>query len=238
MQFLEGETDKMMKKASINKKTLAGIVLIAILVVGVFFSVTMLPSSHEATTAAINASILKGLLYLNSTQASNGEWGVGYYPVASTAMAVFAFENSGHYGWNTTDPLSSTVQKGLNWLLSEGSNVTIGEQTAGNPNTSGSGIGIEWTTDGYPTYETSMALMALIASSAPTNVTLAGPLGVRTYKAIARDIDDFLFAAQTDPIEGDEYAGGWSYYPNFNNSYTSYSDQSNSGWPVFAMAAA
>ena len=151
-------------------------------------------------------------------------------------MAVFAFENAGHYGWNTSDPLSSTVQKGLNWLLSQGSNVTIGEQTAGNPNTSGTGIGIEWTGDGYPDYETSMVLMALIASSAPTNVTMQGPLGVRTYKAIARDIDDYLFAAQTDPPSA--YAGGWSYEPNFNNSAGGASDQSNTGWPVFAIAAA
>ena len=60
----------MMKKVFINKKIMAGIILIAILVVGVFFSVTTLPSSRAATSATINASILKGLLYLNSTQSS------------------------------------------------------------------------------------------------------------------------------------------------------------------------
>jgi hypothetical protein len=234
------------EKMKLTRNKILAILIMALLSTAAFFTVSMftISTSRGATQAAINTSILNGLLYLNSTQAPNGEWSAGQYPVASTAMAVLAYENGGHFGWNASDPFSSTVQNGLNWIISQGQNITIGEQTAGNPDTSRTGIGIEWMGDDYPTYETSMALLAIIGSDAKTNVTLPGPLGVRTYLAIARDTVDYLCWAQTDPVlnstggNTNVYAGGWSYQANNNNSYGAESDQSNTGWPVFALAGA
>ncbi len=234
------------EKMKLSRNKILAILIIALLSITAFFTVSMftISTSRGATQAAINTSILNGLLYLNSTQASNGEWGAGWYPVASTAMAVLAFENGGHYGWNASDPFSSTVQNGLNWLISQGQNITLSEQTAGNPDTSGTGIGIEWMGDGYPTYETSMALLAIIGSDAKTNVTLPGPLGVRTYQAIAKDTVDYLCFSQVNPVLNSTgqntnlEAGGWTYGTDNDNSYSAYSDQSNTGWPVFALAGA
>jgi hypothetical protein len=229
----------------LSSKKIWAIFIIVLLAAATFFTIALYTTSTSsgATQAEISASILKGLMYLNSTQATNGEWSSDSYPVAATAMAVLAFENAGHFGWNTSDPFSSDVQNGLNWIISQGQNVTLDGQTAGNPDTSGSGVGIGWYGDGYPTYETSMALLAIIGSDAQTNMTLEGPLGVRSYLAIAKDTVDFICWAQTDPVLNDGVntnpdAGGWSYQPNDNNSYTTGSDQSNSGWPVFALAGA
>jgi hypothetical protein len=228
-----------------SRNKIAAILIIILLSTAAFFTIALFTTSTSrgATQAAISTAILNGLLYLNSTQSSNGEWS-GSYPVAGTAMAVLAFENAGHYGWNASDPFSSDVQNGLNWILSQGSNMTLSNQTAGNPDTSGTGIGILWNGDDYPTYETSMALLALIGSSAPTNVTQPGPLGVRTYLAIARDTVDYLCLSQVDPVYNSTgqntnlQCGGWTYGTDNNNSYSSYSDQSNTGWPVFALAGA
>lgn len=222
----------------LSRNKILAILVIVLISTAAFITVSMyaIRTSKGVTQTAISTAIKNGLLYLNSTQQPNGEWSPGNYPVASTAIAILAFENSGHYSWNASDPFNSTIQNGLDWLISQGQNVTLSNQTAGNPDTSGSGIGIEWTGDDYPTYETSMALLAIIGSDAKTNVTQPGPLGVRTYASIARDTVDFLYWAQTDPPS--EYAGGWSYQPNNDNSYYGEADQSNTGWPVFALAGA
>ena len=207
--------------------------LLALLFTAIVISSVRMPTASAASETAIDTAILKGLAYLNSSQASNGEWGSSLFPVASTAMAVLAFENGGHYSWNASDPYNNTVQNGLNWLFSMGTNVTLDNQTWGNPDTSGTGIGVEWTSDGYPIYESSMALLAIVASSAPTNVTQPGPLGVRTYHAIAQDTVDYLAWAQVDLGSGQ---GGWTYGPEDNG--TSGADNSNSAWPTMALLAA
>ena len=147
-------------------------------------------------------------------------------------MAVLAFENAGHYGWNATDPYKTTVQKGLDWLFSQGQNITLSNQTAGNPDTNGNGIGIYWNNDGLPIYETPMVLMAIVGSQAPTNVTSAGPLGIRTYRNIAVDIVDFIAFAQND--QNNAYRGGWGY----NENEESWADNSNSNWPVVGLLTA
>ena len=229
----------------VSRNKIAALLIIVLITAVTFFSIALYTTStsNGATPAAISTAILNGLLYLNSTQLSNGEF-PGSYPAAGTAMAVLAFENAGHFGWNASDPFSTTVQNGLNWLLSQASNMTLDNQTGGNPDTSGSGIGVEWAGDNYPTYETSMALLALIGSSAPTNYTQPGPIGHRTYMAIARDTVDYLSLSQVDPVLNSTgqntnlQAGGWTYGTDDNNSYSSYSDQSNTGWPVFALAGA
>jgi len=209
-------------------------IIAVFILAGILVMNVRMPLANAASQTSINNAIQKSLTYLNGTQASNGHWGGSLNPVASTAMAVLAFENAGHYGWNATDPYNNTVQNGLNWLFSMGTNVTIENQTAGNPDVSGTGIGVAWTSDSYPIYETPMVLNAIVGSNAPTNVTSPGPLGVRTYHAIAQDIVDYLAWAQTDP--GSTYRGGWTYGPEDNSS--SDADNSNTAWPIIGFLAA
>ena len=214
------------------KKRIMELIAVFILA-GILVMNVKMPVGNAASQSSINNAIAKALVYLNSSQASDGHWGGSLFPVASTAMAVLAFENGGHYGWNSTDPYNNTVQNGLNWLFQQGTNVTMDNQTWGNPDASGTGIGVEFSSGDDPIYQTPMALMAIVASSAPTNVTQPGPLGVRTYHDIAADIVDFLAWAQVDLGSGE---GGWTYNPGDN--YTGGADNSNSGWPTMGLLAA
>jgi hypothetical protein len=218
----------------VQKKTLTVALLVVLMMVGTVLP--RMPIGNSASLTDINNAIQKGLAYLNSTQASDGSWSASLYPVASTAMAVLAFENNGHYGWNASDPYNNTVQNGLNYLFSQGTNITMTVKPAGNPDVSGTGIGIAFADfSGYTTYETPMVLMAIIASNAPTNVTGPGtPIGERTYYAIAQDTVDFLAWGQNNPGTGYQGEGGWGYTAN----YGFWSDNSNTPWPILGFMAA
>lgn len=214
----------------------AGIIkIIAVfMLAGILLMNVRMPLVNAASQTSINNAITKGLLYLSGTQGSDGSWSSGGYPVACTAMAVLAFENAGHYGWNATDPYNNTVQNGLNWLFAHGQNTTIGVQPAGNPDTNGNGIGVYWPLDGEEMYETPMALVAIVGSNAPTNVTsgaAAGQLGVRTYHDIVQDIVDYIAWGQCDVSYYGR--GGWRYVANENEA-----DNSISQWPVMGLRAA
>jgi hypothetical protein len=194
-----------------------------------------IPATESASPTAISSAILKGLSYLASNQSPGGYWSDGA-PVASTAMAVLAFENEGFYGWNTSSPYYTTVQDGLNWLFSQASTVAInGANSAGNPDVSGDGYGIAWNGDGQSVYETPMVLAAIVASNAPTNVTTTGPAGVvgLTYKHVAQDIVDWIAWAQNSVPGNGIYEGGWRYGPQYGTS-----DNSVSQWPVMGLLAA
>jgi hypothetical protein len=165
-------------------------------------------------------------------------------------MAVLAFENNGHYGWNSSDTDHTIVQNGLNWLFSTASTTPIsGANSAGNPDVSGDGYGIFWAGDSGDcvqggtsepdacVYETPMVLMAIVASNAKTNVTTTGPTGVvgRTYIAVAQDIVDWIAWAQNSkPGCCGVYEGGWRYDPQTPDG----SDNSVSQWPVVGLLAA
>jgi len=212
--------------------------LIAVFIVSLMLLSTMaVPATQAASPTAISNAITKGLAYLAANQNPDGSW--SGYPVASTAMAVLAFENEGFYGWNSSSPYHTTVQAGLNWLFSEASVQTINSaNSAGNPDVSGDGYGIAWYFDGYynSVYETPMVLAAIVASNAPTNVTTVGPTGVvgLTYKHVAQDIVDWIAWAQNSkPGCCGIYEGGWRYSPQYGQS-----DNSVSQWPVMGLLAA
>jgi hypothetical protein len=214
--------------------------LIAVfMIAGIILTTVKIPVGAAASQIAINNAIEKGLAYLNGTQASDGHWGGGWATVACTAMAVLSYENApnNHFSWNLTDPYSTTVQKGLDWLFSDAaiqtlSNKTLVDGTEVNPDTNGNDIGICWLSDSEPLYETPMALIAIVASQAPTNVTTTGPSNVigRTYHDIAIDIVDYLAWAQDIGPYG---RGGWRYGPQYSSS-----DNSVGGWPVMGLMAA
>jgi hypothetical protein len=201
---------------------------------GILLSTVGIPAGEGASQTDINSAIAKGLAYLSNTQNADGSW--SGYPVASTAEAVLAFENSAHYGWNTSDPYHNTVQNGLNWLFSQASVQAIdGTNSAGDPDTNGNGFGIGWYGDGQPVYETPMALMAIVASNAQTSVTATGPTDVvgRTYLDVAQDIVDWIAWAQNSVATNGQYEGGWRYWPQYGDS-----DNSLSQWPVMGLLAA
>jgi hypothetical protein len=225
-----------MKKALVTS-------ILMLLFIGMILLPARIPTASAASQTSINTAIAKGLAYLNSTQDPDGSWNESFaFPVASTAMAVLAFENNGHYGWNASDPYHTTVQNGLNWLISQGENVSLSNwptMCAGSPYVGGVSQGAGWYSDYEPCYETPMVLCAIIASNAPTNVT-SGPLGVFTYQALAEEIVSWIAWAQnTNATEliargwGTYYEGGWRYYPQDGDS-----DNSVSGWPVLGLLAA
>jgi hypothetical protein len=220
----------------IKVRKVASLVMVSAILLSTF--VVLAPRASAASQVDINTAIDKGLAFLNGKQSSNGEWSLGDYPVACTAVAVLAFENapSGHYGWNSSDPYHTTVQNGLDWLFSQANVVAInGSNSAGDPDIDGNGIGIGWYGDGQPVYETPIALMAIVSSSAPTNVTTTGPANVtgRTYHDIAQDVVDWIAWAQNSVAADGQYEGGWRYQPQ-----SGHSDNSVSQWPVLGLLAA
>ncbi len=210
----------------------------------IFFAVRIPEATASASQVAINTAIEKGLVYLKSSQSSDGSWGSGINPVASTAMAVLAFENApnSHYGWNSSDIYHRTVQNGLNWLFSQATVKPIdSSKSAGNPDNNTNGIGIGWYGDNQPVYETPMVLMAIIASNAQSNVTTTGPANVtgRTYHDIAQDVVDWIAWAQNSIAADGKYEGGWRYYAQ-QTFYSDgpVSDNSVSQWPVLGLLTA
>jgi hypothetical protein len=192
----------------------------------------------------VNKAIDDGLWYLHinqmrGTDANSAEYGYWnyYYPVAATGAATEAFEIQGHLpeGNYDTNPYVETVQRGLNYLLSQTYVYDIFPQTAGDPDTNGNGLGLACSSNIWDfMYENGTSLMAFASSKAPNRIAQTGSANVigRTYKDIVQDMIDYVAFAQNDPETGG-YRGGWRYYPNYGNS-----DNSVSQWPVIGMEAA
>ena len=221
-----------------------GILIIALLFIGMVLSPVSILSTHAASQTSINNAIAKGLAYLNETQDPDGSWNETFgYSAANTAMAVLAFENNGHYGWNTSDPYHTTVRNGLNYLFSTGQNVSLSSwpaTCAGNPYVGGVSQGADWALDSFYTcYETPMVLLAIIGSNAQTKYTGAGPLGNLTYYVLAEEIVSWIAWAQNSnatymgATDAQYWLGGWRYYAQYGQS-----DNSVSGWPTIGLLAA
>jgi hypothetical protein len=241
-QHKNGEKEREMR--------IEGLFLAVIVLAGLMFAAARMPVGKAASQIAINNAIEKGLAYLalNTTQASDGSWGSSS-PVASTAMAVLAFENApnNHFGWNLTDPYHATVQKGLDYLFTQAHVQVLSNKTVGSPpqsvspDTNGNGIGIDFYSYnyGYPhytdeCYQTPMVLMAIVASENENQTATTGPANVtgRSYFDIATDIVDWIAWAQNDATTG-AARGGWRYTANFGSS-----DNSVSQWPVLGLLLA
>ena len=235
------------------------VLVIALTFVGMVLSPVSVLSAHAASQTSINTAIRNGLAYLaliqNKTDGSWNETATGSYPyatpVANTAMAVLAFENNGHYGWNASDSYHTTVQMGLNYLFSQGQNMSLSNWPtvcAGSPYVGEAKKGAYWSDttedDGpVPCYVTPMVLMAIIASNAPKNVTGPGPLGDITYEALANETVSWIAYAQNSNATymtitwgasyTQQFLGGWRYIAQSGDS-----DNSVSGWPVVGLLAA
>jgi len=201
-------------------------------------------------TVKINVAIDEGLWRLHKDQVratfSDGtpygywpEWYWGFY-VASTGAATEAFEIQGSLptGDPDEDPYVETVQRGLNYLLSQLFWQPVGSDPTycplGDPDVNGNGYGLA--VNGHVVYESGIALMALASSRCPGCVAATGIPEVvgQTYLDIAQDMVDWFSYCQTDLAPGKEgFAGGWRYWCNSQDS-----DNSVAQWPVIGMESA
>ncbi|MFH1562769.1 MAG: PKD domain-containing protein [Nitrospirota bacterium] len=168
-----------------------------------------------------------------------GYWQSGSYYVSPTSAAIEAYGNTGRLsgGNREEDPYIETVERGFNDLWTRCKAITIGTQTAGNPDTNGNGIGIGLSS-GEQTYEIGQMMLAIVGSRQPERITITGPGNVinRTYRDILQDMVDYCAFAQSDAGTKTDGRGGWQYeaYDNKNGS----SDNSATQWPVIGLAAA
>ena len=143
----------------------------------------------------VNRSIADGLAYLRCHQDPDGSW---QNSVGITSMAALAFLNAGH----TED--DSTVNKAIHYILA-------------NRNVDGS--------FGWGTYETSLAVLALVATHNAS------------YNDEIANARDWLVDAQYDEGEGaaptDACYGGWRY-----GSSPGDGDLSNTQFALMALSAA
>jgi hypothetical protein len=198
-------------------------------------------------TVQVNVAIDEGLWRLHKDQIRGnlpdgtpyGYWPYGWYEVAATAASTEAFEIQGSLpnGDPNEDPYVETVQRGLNYLLSQMTSFAIGQDPIhcplGDPDVNGNGLGLHAFT-GHEVYESGVALMALASSGCPDCIAATGNPDVvgRSYLSIAQDMVDGFAYCQTDPAHG-EYRGGWRYSCNYDHS-----DNSVSQWPVIGMESA
>ena len=186
----------------------------------------------------VNAAIEDGLRWLYFNQNSNGYWyTTGEYGVGTTGLAVLAFEENAHYGNNDPDEdiYAETVQLGLDWLLNvNGRTVSIGVQTAGDPDTDGDGIGTYFLNSSHNNYSSGIACLAVAMSNQPDSVVASGSLAGMTYYEVMEDAMNCIAWSQTDASSGNQ-RGGWRYYVHSSN-YGS-SDNSAVQWPVLALVA-
>ena len=166
-----------MKEGKKTLKKTINIILVALLSIGILLSAFSMPNAFAASQTNIDAAIAKGLAYLASTQGVDGGWHDNTFPIASTAMAVLAFENDGNLpGGSST--YHTNVEKGLDYLLSQAQEETMTLQDGNNPDSNGNSIGI-WFGDydgAYSGYETGMVLMALVASQSQGRLATTGHL--------------------------------------------------------------
>jgi hypothetical protein len=195
-------------------------------------------------TVQVNLAIDEGLWRLHKEMIRGtfgdgspyGYWSYGN-TVAATGASTEAFEIQGSLptGDPGEDPYVETVQRGLNYLLSQLYRQDVaqdGNCPLGNPDSNGNGYGL--LSCCHTMYESGMSLMALASSRCPGCTAATGVSDVvgRSYSDIAQDMVDAFAYCQTAPSKGD-YRGGWRYICNADDS-----DNSVSQWPVIGMEAA
>ncbi|BES64355.1 hypothetical protein SANA_07940 [Gottschalkiaceae bacterium SANA] len=203
----------------------------------IMISLAFTGAAFAATPEVIAEQTYLGMEWLADSQHENGSWGDD---IARTGLALLKFEthalNDPEFGtpFHVDYPFKENVENGLDYLFAHAVSTPIGLQTAGDPDSNGNGNGVVFALGGYETYTTSIALMAIIASSTPDRLVVTGPLTGETYGDVAQDVVDYLAYGQTDPTS--KFRGGWTYTALNNNS--SRSDNSISGYVVMGLAFA
>ena len=185
-----------------------------------------------------NVAIDNGLWYLHGVQSPSesagilyGEWAFGGYTASSTASATQAFEINGHLelGDVTEDPYVETVSRGLHSMFAKLTTTAMTNQTYGNPDSNGNGIGVG-VNSGRPIYEGGMVMDAIAGSGSAGTYADTGPSGVlnRSYADIAQDmIDQYAWGQYNSATVG----GGWRY------SWNQHPDNSAAQWGAIGVLA-
>jgi len=144
---------------------------------------------------------------------------------------------------NNIDPLDQTytyysnIRMGLDYIFLNAYTMAIGMQPYGNPDTDGDGIGVYFVTGGgggpLRTYETGIAMMAIVSSTHPGMVINVPGSAVNgwKYRHVVEDAVDYLAFGQNDA--GTD-RGGWGYWEN----QAGWSDNVNTGYAVSGLAYA
>jgi squalene-hopene/tetraprenyl-beta-curcumene cyclase len=159
------------------------------------------PEAIKYVTAPPEEPIQKGLAWLRTSQYSDGSWRSN---VGVTALSVLAFLNA---GFDENDP---TVQKAIQYLLSKAH-----------------GDGTIYNDYNWATYETSLALIALVATYNSN------------YQNTINAAKDWLVGSQWDEscIWGSVNKDNW-YYGGFGYGSHTRPDMSNTQFAVLALDAA
>ena len=218
------------------RKKIAAMILFVVMLLSMFKAFTTTVTA--ATEAEINLAINLGMSWLATQQNVDGSWGIEAQ-VAKTGFAVLKFET--HAVSMGEDPLDPTyeyydqVMSGLDYIFANASIISISPQPGGDPDMDGDGIGVYFGALGLRTYETSIAMMAIAASTYPEMVVDVPGSSVDgwTYEEVLQDAVDYLAFGQTDVGSG---RGGWSYEEIDNGE--GWSDNSNTGYAVLGLAYA
>ena len=168
--------------------------------VGSLASLDSEPNAVEYSLAPSIEPIEKGLAWLRARQYGDGSWSRN---VGITALAALAFLNAGY------DETDSTVSKAIQYILS---------------NVKGDG---RICFSGYDTYETSIAILPLVATHNDD------------YSPIVENAKDWLVSSQWDEscIWG-SVNKDHSYYGGFGYGSHSRPDLSNTQWALMGLDAA
>ncbi|MEW5801302.1 MAG: PKD domain-containing protein [bacterium] len=196
-----------------------------------YYYVVVKPNNLDTKT---NIAIDEGLWWLHKNQdKGDGKWtSYSSYYASPTGSAIQSFEINGHLqdGDNQENPYVETVNKGFAFMFTRLSSANIGNQTYGNPDTNGNGIGIQ-VNDGYPIYQGGMVMDAIASSNAPLAFATTGGTNIkgRFYYHILTDMVDMYAWGQYD---SSSVGGGWRY--NWNE----HPDNSACQWAAIGMLAA
>ncbi|MEM3017504.1 MAG: hypothetical protein QXO25_01335, partial [Candidatus Bathyarchaeia archaeon] len=216
-------------------------VLYVVLAFLMLSTITITPVG-AVTQGEIADSTSRGLSWLASQQQPDGSWSPDYYPVGVTGQVLLKLEvHATLQGRSPFDPgyvYHVNVEKGLRYLFanaySQQLSIQVHDGSNDDPDMNGDGLGAYFHStvpDGdHSNYETSLALMAIVCTGAPTRIVDAGIFTGQTYRDVAVNIIDFLAYGQVD---GDIGRGGWTYGPMDNSG--SWSDNSNSGFVTMAF---
>jgi len=197
----------------------------------------------------INMAIQDGLRFLWTSQDSRAvlfpastttSWNNSGFPYADTSLVVLAYENQGYKITANVAPTGIfekyVVRRGLNFVISNLSQVNLGVTPGGNNPCVGVPAATFADCKGLAPpadkgYTTAVAILGLAGSGAlaQVNTEVAGVTNGKTYGEILQRLVNALAWGQNDV--GGTGRGGWDY--EFNNTFRA--DGSTIGWDVLAL---